>query len=101
MAATTNYEPIEINAYFRSHTHLPLWEILEKAGFWNRVAIKVNFAYCDSSSEAEAGFFRGKIDLIFRNHISPYAFVAGRKPIVLFAAPPNRGRDRVVFTDAL
>ena len=31
--AIDNYAPIEINAYFRSHTHLPLWEILEKAGF--------------------------------------------------------------------
>ena len=79
MAATLNYEPIEINAYFRSHTHLPLWEILEKAGFWNRVAIKVNFTYCDSSSEAEAGLFSGEIDLISGNHISPYALVARGK----------------------
>ena len=71
MAATLNYEPIEINAYFRSHTHLPLWEILEKAGFWNQVAIKVNFTYRDSSSEAEAGLFSGQIDLISGNHISP------------------------------
>ena len=41
--ATDNYEPIEINAFFRSHTHLPLWEILDQAGFWKQVGIKVNW----------------------------------------------------------
>jgi len=70
MSATASYDPIEINAFFRSHTHLPLWEILDKASFWNQVGIKVNWAYCDSSSEAEAGLFSGKIDLISGNHIS-------------------------------
>ena len=101
MAATLNYEPIEINAYFRSHTHLPLWEILEKAGFWNRVAIKVNFTYCDSSSEAEAGLFSGEIDLISGNHISPYALVARGKPIVSLASPTNGVSDRVVSREPM
>ena len=54
MSGSPSYEPIEINAFFRSHTHLPLWEILDKAGFWEHVGIKVNFEFCDSSSEAEA-----------------------------------------------
>jgi ABC-type nitrate/sulfonate/bicarbonate transport system substrate-binding protein len=96
MATAPAYEPIEINAYFRSHTHLPLWEILDKAGFWKQVGIKVNFSYCDSSSEAEAALFSGKIDLISGNHISPYALVAKGKPIVSLASPTNGVSDRLI-----
>jgi ABC-type nitrate/sulfonate/bicarbonate transport system substrate-binding protein len=96
MSVSPSYEPIEINAFFRSHTHLPLWEILDKAGFWKQVGIKVNFAYCDSSSEAEAALFSGKIDLISGNHISPYALVARGKPIVSLASPTNGVSDRLI-----
>ena len=96
-----DYEPIEINAFFRSHTHLPLWEILDKAGFWNRVGIKVNWTFCDSSSEAEAALFSGKIDLISGNHISPYALVAKGKPIVSLASPTNGVSDTVVSREPI
>jgi ABC-type nitrate/sulfonate/bicarbonate transport system substrate-binding protein len=96
MATARNYEPVEINGFFRSHTHLPLWEILDKAGIWRDLGIKVDFAYCDSSSEAEAALFSGKIDLISGNHISPYALVARRKPIVSLASPTNGVTDRLV-----
>jgi ABC-type nitrate/sulfonate/bicarbonate transport system substrate-binding protein len=101
MSVSPSYEPIEINAYFRSHTHLPIWEILDKAGFWNQVGIKVNFSYCDSSSEAEAALFSGKIDLISGNHISPYALVARGKPIVSLASPTNGVSDRVVAREPI
>jgi len=97
VATVNKYEPIEINAFFRSHTHLPLWEILDQAGFWQQVGIKVNWKYCDSSSEAEAGLFSGKIDLISGNHISPYALVARGKPIVSLASPTNGVRPTVWF----
>ena len=96
MTTPNDYEPIEINAFFRSHTHLPLWEILDKAGFWEQVGIKVNFEYCDSSSEAEAALFGGQIDLISGNHISPYALVARGKPIVSLASPTNGVSDRLI-----
>ena len=59
MSASPSYEPIEINAFFRWSTHLPVTEILDKAGFWKQVGIKVNFEFCDSSSEAEAALFSG------------------------------------------
>src|ERR671936_86065 len=101
MSRAASYEPIEINAYFRSHTHLPLWEIIEQAGFWKQVGIKVNFEYCDSSSEAEAALFSGKIDLISGNHISPYALVAEGKPIVSLASPTNGVTDRLVSREPL
>ena len=101
MSASPSYEPIEINAFFRSHTHLPLWEILDKAGFWKQVGIKVNFEFCDSSSEAEATLFDGKIDLISGNHISPYALVARGKPIVSLASPTNGVSDRLVSREPI
>jgi ABC-type nitrate/sulfonate/bicarbonate transport system substrate-binding protein len=101
MTTARAYEPVEINAYFRSHTHLPLWEILDKAGFWKQVGIKVNFSYCDSSSEAEAALFSGKIDLISGNHISPYALVARGKPIVSLASPTNSVSDRLVSREPI
>lgn len=96
-----NYEPVEINAFFRSHTHLPLWEILDKAGFWNQVGMTVAFSYCDSSSEAEAALFSGRIDLISGNHISPYALVAQGKPIVSLASPTNGVADRLVSREPI
>jgi len=99
--ASDNYEPIEINAFFRSHTHLPLWEILEQAGFWKQVDIKVNWEFCDSSSEAEAALFSGKIDLISGNHISPYALVAKGKPIVSLASPTNGVNDTAVSREPI
>ena len=101
MSGSPRYEPIEINAFFRSHTHLPLWEILDKAGFWEQVGIKVNFEFCDSSSEAEAALFSGKIDLISGNHISPYALVAQGKPIVSLASPTNGVTDRLVSREPM
>lgn len=90
------YDPIEIRGYFRSHTHLPLWEILDKAGIWKQVGITIEFTYCDSSSEAEAALFEGRIDLVSGNHISPYALVAKGKPIVSLASPTNGVSDRLV-----
>lgn len=101
MSATPDYEPIEINAFFRSHTHLPLWEILDQAGFWKQVGIKVHWEFCDSSSEAEAALFGGRIDLISGNHISPYALVARGKPIVSLASPTNGVTDRVVSREPI
>jgi ABC-type nitrate/sulfonate/bicarbonate transport system substrate-binding protein len=102
-AVTTpnDYEPIEINAFFRSHTHLPLWEILDQAGLWKQVGIRVHWEFCDSSSEAEAALFGGKIDLISGNHISPYALVARGKPIVSLASPTNGVTDRVVSREPI
>jgi ABC-type nitrate/sulfonate/bicarbonate transport system substrate-binding protein len=96
MAQNPGYEPIEIHGFFRSHTHLPIWEVLDKAGFWEQVGIKIDFKFCDSSSEAEAALFSGEIDLISGNHISPYALVARGKPIVSLASPTNGVGDRLV-----
>ena len=101
VATTNDYKPIEIHGYFRSHTHLPIWEVLDKAGIWRRVGITVDFTYCDSSSEAEAALFEGRVDLVSGNHISPYALIARGKPIVSLASPTNGVSDRLVSSEPL
>lgn len=91
------YEPIEIRGFYRSPSHLPIWEVLDKAGIWEKVGIKMReMEYCGSPPEAEAALFDGKIDFISGNHITPYALVAKGKPIVCIASPSNSVRDRLV-----
>ena len=60
------------------------------------MGIKASFEYCDSSSEAEAALFEGRVDFISGNHISPYALVARGKPIVSLASPSNSVSDKLV-----
>ena len=91
-----NYEPLEIHGYFRSHSHLPVWEIVQETGIWEQLGIKANFEFCDSSSEAEAALFEGRVDFISGNHISPYALVARGKSIVSLASPSNSVNDNLI-----
>ena len=91
-----NYEPVELRAFYRSHTHLPIWEVIEKAGIWKRLGIRVSLEYCDSSSVAEAALFDGRVDFVSGNHISPYGLVARGKPIVSLASPSNSVNDKLI-----
>ena len=90
------YDPIEIRGLFRSHTHLPIWEVIEQARIWNQVGLKVRFEFCDSSSVAEAALFDGSVDFVSGNHITPYALVARGKPMVCLASPSNSVNDKLV-----
>ena len=93
----TDYEPVEIRGYFRAYSHLPIWEVMDKAGIWEKVGIKMRgMEYCASPPEAEGALFDGKIDFISGNHITPYALVGQGKPIVCLASPSNSVRDRLV-----
>ena len=92
----SEYQPIEIRGYYRSHTHLPVWEVVERAGIWKELAIKASFEYCDSSSIAEAALFDGSVDFVSGNHISPYGLVAKGKPIVSLASPSNSVNDKLI-----
>jgi ABC-type nitrate/sulfonate/bicarbonate transport system substrate-binding protein len=92
----SEYEPIEIRAFYRSHTHLPVWEVVEKAGIWKKLNVKASFEYCDSSSVAEAALFDGKVDFVSGNHISPYGLVAKGRPIVSLASPSNSVNDKLI-----
>jgi ABC-type nitrate/sulfonate/bicarbonate transport system substrate-binding protein len=90
------YDPVEIRGFFRSHSHLPIWEVIEQAGIWRQLGMKVEFEYCDSSSLAEAALFDGRVDFVSGNHITPYALVARRKPMVCLASPSNSVNDKLV-----
>ena len=92
----SDYRPVEIHGFYRSHTHLPIWEVIERAGIWKSLGIKASFDYCDSSSVAEAALFDGGVDFVSGNHISPYGLVAKGKPIVSLASPSNSVNDMLV-----
>ncbi len=92
-----DYEPVEIRGYFRAYSHLPIWEVMDKAGMWEKVGIKMRgMEFCASPPDAEGALFDGKIDFISGNHITPYALVGQGKPIVCIASPSNSVRDRLV-----
>jgi ABC-type nitrate/sulfonate/bicarbonate transport system substrate-binding protein len=92
----SEYQPIELHAFYRSHTHLPVWEVVDKAGIWKELNIKATFEYCDSSSVAEAALFDGSVQYVSGNHISPYGLVAKGKPIVSLASPSNSVNDKLI-----
>jgi ABC-type nitrate/sulfonate/bicarbonate transport system substrate-binding protein len=95
------YDPIEVRGFFRSHSHLPIWEVLEEAGIWRQVGMKVSFEFCGSSTLAEAALFDGTIDFISGNHITPYALVGRGKPIVCLASPSNSVNDRLITREPI
>jgi ABC-type nitrate/sulfonate/bicarbonate transport system substrate-binding protein len=90
------YETVEIRGFYRSHSHLPIWEVMDKAGIWERVGLKVTFEFCDSSSAAEKALFDGSVDFVSGNHISPYLLVRRGKPIVSLTSPSNSVNDKLV-----
>jgi ABC-type nitrate/sulfonate/bicarbonate transport system substrate-binding protein len=90
------YEPLEIRGYYRSHSHLPIWEVMDKAGIWEQVGLKVTLEFCDSSSAAENALFDGSFDFVSGNHISPYLLVRRGKPIVCLTSPSNSVNDKLV-----
>ena len=92
---------MEIRGLFRSHSHLPIWEVMEKAGIWEQNGLKVSFEFCDSSEAAEKALFGGDVDFVSGNHISPYLLVKRGKPIVCLSSPSNSVNDRLVTRFAL
>ena len=92
----SDYQMMEIRGFFRSHSHLPIWEVMDKAGIWAGVGLKVSFEFCDSSEVAEKALFGGDVDFVSGNHISPYLLVKRGKPIVCLTSPSNSVNDRLV-----
>jgi ABC-type nitrate/sulfonate/bicarbonate transport system substrate-binding protein len=81
---------MKIRGVYRSGSHLPIWEVLEKAGIWDKVGLDlVSFDYCAMPPDAERALFKGDIDFISGDHLTPYALVAQGKPIVSIASPVN------------
>lgn len=97
-----DYPEIEVRAVFRSPRHFALWFLMEEGGILRQVGIrKVHFDYYPSSTQAEAALFKGDIDFISGNHISPYALIAKGYPIVSLASPDNVMRARVVSREPI
>src|ERR671937_1069240 len=90
------YEPLEIKGFYRSHSHLPIWEVMDKAGIWQQNGLKVSFEFCNSSEAAEKALFGGDVDFVSGNHISPYLLVRRGKPIVCLSSPSNSVNDKLV-----
>jgi len=90
------FNTMEICGLYRSHSHLPIWEVMEKAGIWERNGLKVSFEFCNSSEAAEKALFGGDVDFVSGNHISPYLLVKRGKPIVCLSSPSNSVNDRLV-----
>ena len=73
-------ETMAIRGFYRSHSHLPIWEVMDKAGIWSQMGLKVSFEFCNSSEAAEKALFGGDVDFVSGNHISPYLLVKRGKP---------------------
>src|SRR5512132_3556061 len=91
-----DYKIMEIRGFYRLQSHLPIWEVMDKAGIWERVGLRVTFEFCDSSSAAEKALFDGSVDFVSGNHISPYLLVRRGKPIVSLTPPSNSVNDKLV-----
>ena len=93
---------ITVRGVYRSHSHLPIWEVIEKAHIWEQVGIEpTQLEYCESPPDAEAALFDGSIDFISGNHLTPYVLVAEGKPIVSIASPVNATRATITSTQPI
>lgn len=98
----TSEKPITVRGVYRATSHLPLWEVMEKAGIWEQAGIEMDsFAFLDDPPSAEAALFEGSIDFISGNHITPYALLAEGKPIVSISSPVNGKRERIVTREPI
>jgi ABC-type nitrate/sulfonate/bicarbonate transport system substrate-binding protein len=81
---------IKVRGVYRSGSHLPIWEVLQRAGIWRKAGLDlVSFEYCAMPPDAERALFKGEIDFISGDHLTPYALVLQGKPIVSIASPVN------------
>jgi len=87
---------MDVRGLYRSPSHLPIWEVMEKAGIWSQVGLKVSLEFCNSSEAAERALLGGDVDFVSGNHISPYLLVRRGKPIVCLTSPSNSVHDRLV-----
>jgi hypothetical protein len=81
---------MKIRGMFRATSHLPIWEVMEKAGLFEKVGLElVDFSFCNEPAIAEAALLAGEIDFVSGNHISTYTEFGRGKPIVHLTSPSN------------
>ena len=92
----------KIRGVYRSGSHLPIWEVLQEAGIWEKVGLDlVSFEYCAMPPDAEKALFNGDIDFISGDHLTPYGLVVQGKPIVSIASPVNGQNASVASREKL
>jgi ABC-type nitrate/sulfonate/bicarbonate transport system substrate-binding protein len=93
---------IKIRGVYRSPSHLPLWEVLQEAGIWEKAGAELaDFEYCAQPPDAEKALFKGDIDFISGDHLTPYGLVAQGKPIVSLASPVNAQNASIASREPL
>ncbi len=94
-----DYPPYDLKVVYRA-THSVLWEMADKCGILGQMNLSLgSLDFADDSREAEAALFRGDIDFVSGNHVTPYLHVAHGEPIVCLASPGNTVRDRMITRD--
>ena len=62
---------------------------MEKARIWQKAGLELaGFEYCAMPPDAERALFKGEIDFISGDHLTPTRWCQG-KPIVSIASPVN------------
>ncbi len=93
---------IKIRGVYRSGSHLPIWTIIEKQGIWDQVGLEAtSFEYCAQPPEAEKALFKGEIDFISGDHLTPYGLVVKGEPIVSIASPVNAVTATIVSREPI
>jgi ABC-type nitrate/sulfonate/bicarbonate transport system substrate-binding protein len=77
--------------------HSYVWELAEKAGILANLGLGIKtLESAEYSGKADDALFKGEIDFIVGNHISPYLHMANGLPVVCIASPGNFVRDRII-----
>jgi ABC-type nitrate/sulfonate/bicarbonate transport system substrate-binding protein len=93
---------IKIRGVYRSGSHLPIWTIIERQGIWDQVGLEMaSFEYCAQPPEAEKALFKGEIDFISGDHLTPYGLVVKGAPIVSIASPVNAVTATIVSREPI
>lgn len=91
-----DYPPYDLNIVYRS-SHSVLWELADKCGILGQMRLSLqSLEFGDNPGKAEAALFRGDIDFVSGNHVTPYVWVARGTPIVCIASANNGIVDKLV-----
>src|SRR5581483_1045571 len=64
----------KIRIYYRAPTHVPLWKVMEEAGFLAKHGLEMEFGSLeDKRARATQGLLTGELDVVSGNHHNLYA----------------------------
>jgi ABC-type nitrate/sulfonate/bicarbonate transport system substrate-binding protein len=64
----------KIRIFYRAHSHVPLWKVMEEGGFLAKHGLEMSFGSLeDKRTRATAGLLSGELDIVSGNHHSLYA----------------------------